>query len=155
MGERRRSRFEMSLLLFTLFSTALAVPAPCPPMPPMVMDCGEGMISCPGDIDPMGCMMPEICMPDGEACPFFCPHMPPMDCGEGMISCPGPIDPMGCMMPETCAAEGDECPFHCPPPMPPMDCGEGMSNCPGEVDPMGCMMPEICMPYGEACPVPM
>merc|ERR1712110_445086 len=80
---------------------------------------------CPGDIDPMGCMMPEICVAEGEECPFFCPHMPPMDCGEGMITCPGDIDPMGCMMPEICMAEGDECPFFCPH-IPPTDCGEGM-----------------------------
>merc|ERR1712233_269011 len=33
----------------------------CPPMPPM--DCGEGMTNCPGPIDPMGCMMPDFCMP--------------------------------------------------------------------------------------------
>merc|ERR1712187_1041844 len=91
-------------------------------------------LPCPGDIDPMGCMMPEICVAEGDECPFFCPNMPPMDCGEGMINCPGPIDSMGCMMAETCAAEGEECPFHCPP-MPPMDCGEGMITCPGDIDP--------------------
>merc|ERR1712032_1401600 len=111
MGElsRRRSSLEMSLLLFTLISTALAVPFHCPPMPPM--DCGEGMINCPGPIAPMGCMMPEICMPDGEACPVPCPPMgPPMECPEGMIVCAGAVDPMGCIMPETCAAMGDACP---------------------------------------------
>merc|ERR1712037_224286 len=108
-----RVSLEMSVLLLTLLSTALAVPAPCPPMPPM--DCGEGSINCPGPIDSMGCMMAETCMAEGDECPFFCPHMPPMDCGEGMINCPGPIDSMGCMMPETCMAEGDECPFHCAP----------------------------------------
>merc|ERR1712050_263453 len=107
-----RVSLEMSVLLFfTLLSNALAVPAPCPAMPPM--DCGEGMTNCPGDIDPMGCMMPEICVVEGDECPFFCPPMPPMDCGEGMINCPGPINSMGCMMPETCMAEGDECPSHC------------------------------------------
>merc|ERR1712037_973651 len=92
---------EMSVLLFTLLSTALAVPAPCPPMPPM--DCGEGMTNCPGDIDPMGCMMPETCVAEGDACPFHCPPpMPPTDCGPGMFNCPGDIDPMGCMMPDFC-----------------------------------------------------
>ena len=64
-----RVSLEMSLLIFTLLSTALAVPAPCPPMAPM--DCGEGMTPCPGDIDPMGCMMPEICVAEGDECPFF------------------------------------------------------------------------------------
>merc|ERR1719220_2801164 len=99
---------EMSVLLFTLLSTALAVPAPCPPMPPM--DCGEGMTNCPGPIDSMGCMMAETCMAEGDECPFFCPYMPPMDCGEGMFNCPGHIDPMGCMMPDFCMPDGEACP---------------------------------------------
>merc|ERR1711922_130100 len=114
-----RVSLEMSALFFTLLSTALAVPAPCPPMPPM--DCGEGMTNCPGPMDPMGCMGPESCVAIGEECPFYCPPMYPMDCGEGMTKCPGPMDSMGCMMPETCVAEGDECPFYCPP-MWPVDC---------------------------------
>merc|ERR1719278_60861 len=86
--QQQNLSLNMSLLLFTLLSTALAVPAPCPPMPPM--ECGEGMINCPGPIDPMGCMMPEPCVAEGDACPFHCPPMPPMDCGEGMINCHGP-----------------------------------------------------------------
>ena len=44
-----RGSLKMPLLLFALLSTALAVPAPCPPMPPM--DCGEGMINCPAGMD--------------------------------------------------------------------------------------------------------
>merc|ERR1711990_1362654 len=100
-----RGSLKMSLLLVALLSTALAVPAPCPPMPPT--DCGEGMTNCPGETDPMGCPMPEICVAVGDECPFFCPYNPPMDCGEGMTNCPGDIDPMGCMMPEICVAEGD------------------------------------------------
>merc|ERR1712061_277618 len=111
--QQQNLSLNMPLLLFALPSTALAVPAPCPPMPPM--DCGEGMTNCPGPIDPMGCMMPESCVAEGDACPFHCPHMPPTDCGEGMWNCPGAIDPMGCMMPDSCVAEGEECPFHCPP----------------------------------------
>merc|ERR1712038_1092918 len=81
----------MPLLLFALLSTALAVPAPCPPMPPM--DCGEGMTNCPGPIDPMGCMMPESCVAEGDECPFYCPWNPPMECGEGNMPCPGPMTP--------------------------------------------------------------
>merc|ERR1712241_769009 len=42
-------------------------PFHCPPMWPV--DCGEGMISCPGGMDPMGRLMPEMCMPEGELCP--------------------------------------------------------------------------------------
>merc|ERR1712083_460564 len=85
--QQQNLSLNMPLLLFTLLSTALAVPAPCPPMPPM--DCGEGMTNCPGPIDPMGCMMPESCVAEGDACPFHCPPLPPMECGEGMINCPG------------------------------------------------------------------
>merc|ERR1712203_255454 len=94
--QQQNLSLNMSLLLFTLLSTALAVPTPCPPLPPM--DCGEGMTNCPGPVDPMGCMMPESCVAEGDACPFHCPPMPPMECGEGMINCPGPVDPMGCMI---------------------------------------------------------
>merc|ERR1712066_1068573 len=79
--QQQNLSLNMSLLLFTLLSTSLAVPAPCPPMPPM--DCGEGMTNCPGPIDPMGCMMPDSCVAEGDACPFHCPPMPPMECGEG------------------------------------------------------------------------
>merc|ERR1712212_1189721 len=88
-------------------SPDLHPPFHCPPMPPM--DCGEGMITCPGDIDPMGCMMPDICVAEGDECPFHCPHMPPTDCGEGMINCPSAIDPMGCM-PDSCMPDGEACP---------------------------------------------
>merc|ERR1711978_530909 len=71
MGELpSRESLKMSLLLFTLISTALAMPAhDCPPFPPA--DCGEGMRSCPGDTDPMGCPMPEICVAEGDECPFL------------------------------------------------------------------------------------
>merc|ERR1712117_744855 len=77
MGDlSKRTSLKMSLLLFTLISTALAVPAPCPPMLPM--ECGEGMTNCPGPMDPMGCMMPETCVAVGDECPFYCPWNPPM-----------------------------------------------------------------------------
>merc|ERR1712223_1468488 len=90
MGELlSRVSLEMSLLLFTLFSTALAWPAhPCPPFPPT--DCGEGMRSCPGEFDPMGCPMPETCVAEGDECPFICPYAehPTAD-----LSCPTVLDP--------------------------------------------------------------
>merc|ERR1712183_57315 len=145
-----RGSLKMPFLLFALLSTALAVPAPCPPMPPM--DCGEGMTNCPGDIDPMGCMMPEICVAEGDECPFFCPHNPPSNCEEyGLKTCPGDIDIMGCSQPDLCNAPEDECPFFCPY-MPSTFCGEGMINCPGPIDIMGCMGPDGCMAEGEECP---
>jgi len=110
----RRAGVTMSLLLFTLFSSALAVPAPCPVLPPM--DCGDGMVNCPGPADPMGCSMPDLCIAIGVDCPMGggnsstqCPSLPPMDCGEGFTNCPGPLDPMGCAMPDTCEVEGDQC----------------------------------------------
>ena len=110
----RRAGQTMSLLLFTFFSSALAVPAPCPVLPPM--DCGEGMVNCPGPADPMGCSMPDLCIAIGVDCPMGggnsstqCPSLPPMDCGEGFTNCPGPLDPMGCAMPDTCKVEGDQC----------------------------------------------
>merc|ERR1712110_303201 len=110
----RRAGVTMSLLLFTLFSSALAVPAPCPVLPPM--DCGEGMVNCPGPADHMGCSMPDLCIAIGVDCPTGggnsstqCPSLPPMDCGEGFTNCPGPLDPMGCAMPDTCKVEGDQC----------------------------------------------
>merc|ERR1711936_214498 len=125
MGDLSKgTSLKMSLLLFTLISTALAVPAPCPPMPPM--ECGEGMTNCPGPMDPMGCMMPESCVAEGEECPFYCPWNPPMECGEGNMPCPGPMDAMGCV--------------------------EGMTKCPGPMDSMGCMMPETCVAEGDECP---
>merc|ERR1711990_746256 len=146
-----RGSLKMPLLLFALLSTALAVPAPCPPMPPT--DCGEGMTNCPGETDPMGCPMPEICVAEGDECPFFCPHVEHPHCGFEMSNCPSPVDAMGCETPVTCVmvdwAAGEECPHVCPY-NPPMDCGEGMTNCPGDIDPMGCMMPEICVAEGDA-----
>merc|ERR1711910_41656 len=92
--QQQNLSLNMSLLLFTLLSTA----------------CGEGMWNCPGAIDPMGCMMPDSCVAEGEECPFHCPPMPPMDCGEGMVNCPAGMDAMGCMMPDMCVAAGDACP---------------------------------------------
>ena len=114
----------MSLLLFALFSTALAIPAPCPPHPPS--DCGIGFVNCPGPIDPMGCRTVDLCTVDGEDCPFHCPMIPTPDCGEGSHVCPGPIDPRGCSTVDLCAVDGEDCPVHC--------------------DPMGCSTVEVTVP---------
>merc|ERR1711934_861653 len=123
--------------------TALAVPAPCPPLPPV--DCGEGMRSCPGETDPMGCPMPEICIGEGDSCPFFCPHVEHPNCGTVLSNCAGPVDAMGCEGPMTCVmvdwAAGESCPFVCPP-HPPTNCGAGMTACSGDIDSMGCQMPQ-------------
>ena len=156
-----RESLEMSLLLFTLISTALAMPAhDCPPFPPA--DCGEGMRSCPGDTDPMGCPMPEICVAEGDECPFFCPHVEHPHCGFVMSNCPGPVDANGCETPMNCVmvdwAAGEQCP---PPaeaaaescmPWSPVDCGEGMKSCPGNFDHRACPMPDICIAEGDECP---
>merc|ERR1711936_1203713 len=67
----------MSLLLFAFFSSALAVPAPGPVLPPM--DCGEGMVNCPGPADPMGCAMPDTCEAEGDQCgEGGLPSVPPL-----------------------------------------------------------------------------
>merc|ERR1712209_240251 len=138
----------------------------CPPFPPA--DCGEGMRSCPGDTDPMGCPMPEICVAEGDECPFFCPHVEHPHCGFVMSNCPGPVDAMGCETPMNCImvdwAAGDQCP---PPaeaaaescmPWAPIDCGEGMKSCAGPVDANGCETPMSCIMVdwaaGETCPPP-
>ena len=105
-----RGSLEMSLLIFTLLSTALAVPPPCPPMAPM--DCGEGRMKCPGPINPLGCKMPDSCVAVGDRCPVQCPHRPPINCGPGRMTCPGLLDPMGCKKPDSCVAVGDRCPVH-------------------------------------------
>merc|ERR1719151_453709 len=111
------------LLLSRLLSSVLAMPSPpCPQNPPM--DCGEGMMNCPGPVDFQGCAMPDTCVAFGEECPFYCAYVPPMDCGAGMMSCPGPVDSMGCMTADTCVPMEEMCPFYCPY-NPPMDCGEG------------------------------
>ena len=94
------------------WTATLAVPAPCPPLPPV--DCGEGMRSCPGETDPMGCPMPEICIAEGDSCPFFCPHVEHPNCGTVLSYCAGPVDAMGCEGPMTCVmvdwAAGEDCP---------------------------------------------
>merc|ERR1712183_1238908 len=128
---------EMSLLLFTLFSTALAWPThPCPTHPPT--DCGEGMRSCPGEFDPMGCPMPETCVAEGGECPFICPYADHPHCGFVMSNCAGPVDENGC---ET-----------------PMNCGFVMGNCEGPRDEFGCETPMYCVMVdwaaGEQCPAP-
>ena len=116
---------QMSLLLFALLSTALAVPAPCPAHPPI--DCGVGYVNCPGPEDHMGCTSVDLCAAEGEECPSHCPWMPTVDCsamlGEGFHNCPGPVDHMGCSTVDLCAAEGEECPSHCPW-MPTIDCSD-------------------------------
>merc|ERR1712106_514112 len=125
------------------------------------MDCGVGMTPCPGDVDLNGCPMPEICVAEGDECPFFCPHVEHPNCGFVLSNCAGPVDAMGCEGPMTCVlvnwAEGEDCPpvpapapAPCPP-MPPTNCGEGMTNCPGDTDPMGCPMPDDCVAEGEEC----
>jgi len=156
-----RASLEMSLLLFTLFSTALAWPAhPCPPFPPT--DCGEGMRSCPGEFDPMGCPMPETCVAEGDECPFICPYAEHPHCGFVMSNCAGPVDENGCETPMNCVmvdwAAGEQCPppeeaaaASCPP-WSPVDCGEGMKSCPGEFDPRGCPMADVCVAEGDECP---
>merc|ERR1719266_352612 len=54
----------------------------CPNTPPT--ECGQGMMSCPGPVDGMGCKSPATCVSYGEECPFFCPFVAPVDCGDGM-----------------------------------------------------------------------
>ena len=80
-------------------------------MPPM--ECADGDISCPMGMDPMGCPMPEFCMPAGSICPAWrgleCPEMPPMECADGDISCPMGTDPMGCPMPHICMPADEAC----------------------------------------------
>ena len=60
-----RESLEMSLLLFTLISTALAM---------TIADCGDGkgMKSCPGELDARGCPGPDICVAEGDADPMKC-----------------------------------------------------------------------------------
>ena len=106
---------------------------------PMV--CGPEEFVCPGGVDSMGCMMPDMCMPskgnfviqgpqylipnkkysfktyqgpmdlNGVECPALCPTM----CAPGDMMCPGGMTETGCMLPDTCQPEGTECPM---PPMP-------------------------------------
>merc|ERR1712210_423468 len=76
----------------------------CPYVPPM--DCGEGMMNCPGWEDSMGCKTADACVPHGETCPHYCSYFPPTDCGQGMMNCPGGVDSMGCQMGDTCIAYG-------------------------------------------------
>merc|ERR1711894_285893 len=108
-----RVSLKMSLLIFTLLTTALAMPAPdCPPNPPTV--CGEGMTSCPGDTEPNGCPMPEICVAGGATCPFVCPPVKNPNCGTLLSNCAPPLDAMGCQGNMTCVlvdwAAGESCP---------------------------------------------
>merc|ERR1712233_188288 len=161
MGELpSRASLEMSLLLFTLFSTALALPAhPCPPFPPT--DCGEGMRSCPGEFDPQGCRMPETCVAEGDECPFICPHVEHPHCGFVMSNCAGPVDANGCETPMNCVmvdwAAGESCPHVCPHVKHP-HCGFVMGNCEGPRDEFGCETPMYCVMVdwaaGEQCPAP-
>merc|ERR1712047_150317 len=179
MGELpSRESLEMSLLLFTLISTALVTPtrwdARClrsallretsahssvhmsstPPaeaaaescMPWSPVDCGEGMKSCPGNFDHRACPMPDICIAEGDECPYVCPPLKHPHCGFAMSNCAGPVDAMGCETPMNCImvdwAAGETCP---PPaeavaancgPWTIADCGDGkgMKSCPGELD---------------------
>jgi len=158
-----RESLEMFLLLLTLISTALAMPAhDCPPFPPA--DCGEGMRSCPGEFDPSGCPMPDICIAEGEECPYVCPHVEHPHCGFVMSNCPGPVDANGCETPMNCImvdwAAGEQCP---PPavaaaescmPWTPPNCPESYpKSCPGNFDnTRGCPMPDICIAEGDECP---
>merc|ERR1712213_211807 len=90
MGELpSRESLEMSLLLFTLISTALAMPAhDCPPFPPA--DCGEGMRSCPGDTDPMGarCLRSALLRETSAHSSVHMSSTPTAD-----LSCPTVLDP--------------------------------------------------------------
>ena len=80
------------------------------PAPP-TLDCGEGMISCPGDMGPNGCVGPSSCMDEVVGCTAVgCPALPtPPDCGEA-IACPGGMDLLGCPAPYFCAPNGEACP---------------------------------------------
>merc|ERR1712066_73918 len=168
MGESpSRASLEMSLLLFTLISTALAGPAlHCPPIPPT--DCGDpGLwLTCPGQLDHMGCPTPDVCIVGNLRCPPVCPHVEHPHCGFLMSNCPGPVDANGCETPMSCVmvdwAAGEQCPppeevvaASCPP-WSPTDCGEGSITCPGEFDPRGCPMPDRCragnLPCFHVCP---
>merc|ERR1712226_151091 len=159
-----RESLEMFLLLLTLISTALAMPAhDCPSFPPA--DCGEGMRSCPGEFDPSGCPMPDICVAEGDQCPYVCPRVEHPHCGFVMSNCPGPVDanvcetPMNCVMVDWAAGE------QCPPPAEAVaancgpwtiaDCGDGkgVKSCPGELDARGCPGPDICVAEGDADPM--
>ena len=93
----------------------------CPELPPM--DCGEGMIPCPGDMDTSGCVGPSSCMPEDVGCTVVTPDDPPA---------PPPV----------------ECPAELPPQP---DCGEE-NVCSGGMDLLGCPAPDFCAPNGEACP---
>merc|ERR1712037_843396 len=111
---------KMLLLIFTLLSTALAVPAPCPHHPPLnCEEMGNGMTTgCGGGLDSNGCPMPQICLAPGESCPPVCPHHPHPKCeemGNGMTTgCGGGLDSNGCPMPQICLAPGESCPPVCP-----------------------------------------
>merc|ERR1712130_129552 len=158
-----RESLEMFLLLLTLISTALAMPAhDCPPFPPA--DYGEGMRSCPGEFDPSGCPMPDICIAEGDQCPYVCPHVEHPHCGFVISNCPGPVDANGCETPMNCImvdwAAGEQCP---PPavaaaescmPWTPPNCPESYpKSCPGNFDnTRGCPMPDICIAEGDECP---
>merc|ERR1712083_1205273 len=45
----------------------------CPFFCPFVapVDCGEGMMNCPGPMDGMGCMTADTCVAAGDQCPMF------------------------------------------------------------------------------------
>eukprot|EP00088_Acartia_fossae_P009814 TRINITY_DN1480_c0_g1_i6.p1 TRINITY_DN1480_c0_g1~~TRINITY_DN1480_c0_g1_i6.p1 ORF type:complete len:534 (-),score=36.32 TRINITY_DN1480_c0_g1_i6:88-1689(-) len=110
---------------------------------------------CPGQVDSMGCPMPESCYPimldsNGAQCPHICEQScgaNEMMCNEMM--CNDGMDANGCATPSYCipattpGINGTSCMGHCPTQCDPMT----SYKCPGPVDSMGCSMPETCNPF--------
>merc|ERR1712107_148388 len=61
-----------------------------------------GMRSCPGNFDHRACPMPDICVAEGDECPYVCPPLKHPHCGFVMANCAGPVDAMGCETPMNC-----------------------------------------------------
>ena len=95
----------------------------CPALQPL--DCGKGMIPCPGVMDPSGCVGPSSCMDEVVGCTTVTPDDPP-------------------------APPPKKCPTELPTPP---ECGQDVIVCPGGMDLLGCPVADFCAPNGEACPV--
>ena len=83
----------------------------CPVFPPPADCTGEGLIICPGPVDPLGCVGPSSCMPDDKGCPtpVKCPELPSPDCDQDAMICPGGMDLLECPAPDFCAPNGETC----------------------------------------------